>query len=279
METPLERASNKISEFGRFLEKTYLQRREINPHYSLRAFSRSLKISNSALSQIIRGTRPLTAKTAQKLALGLGFSEKDVKELFSTDLLNRRRQIIRKNFRRDLLSVKNFQLLNQWYGDAIIELSRTKNFRQDFQWIGQKLRISAAQVKATVESLLENGLLTQSKGKWQAPTRGTTLGAVKVSNFWLRRYQQEILKRSQWALETVPITDRIHSSLMVSIRKEDVLRAKEIIRRFREEFVPLLSFADNNQESQPQLPEEVYSLAISFFPICTEENPEEKTQK
>jgi len=271
METNLDRASNKLNEFGHFLEKTYLQRRELNPHYSLRAFARSLNISNSALSQIFRGTRPLTPKTAQKLALQLGFSATDVKELFSNELLKRRRQIMRKNFRRDLLKVKDFHLLNQWHGDAIIELSRTKNFHQDFQWIGKKIGISSTQVKATVESLLESGRLIMINNKWQAPQRGTTLGAVSVSNLWLRRYQHGILKRSQWALESVPITDRLHSSLIVSIRKKDMPKAKEIIRRFREEFLPLLSPVTNKGEASTLQPEEVYALAISFFPISKEE--------
>jgi transcriptional regulator with XRE-family HTH domain len=46
----------------------FSRRRRINPRYSLRAFARSVRIEHSTLSQLLRGKRPLTWKSIDRIA-------------------------------------------------------------------------------------------------------------------------------------------------------------------------------------------------------------------
>ena len=58
-------------ELGTLVLEKLAEKRIKNPSYSLRAFSKRLGVSSGALSQIVAGKRPLTRKTALKIAEGL----------------------------------------------------------------------------------------------------------------------------------------------------------------------------------------------------------------
>jgi plasmid maintenance system antidote protein VapI len=50
------------------LAAEFARRRTRNPRYSLRAFARSVEVEHSTLSQLLRGTRPVTWKSIERLA-------------------------------------------------------------------------------------------------------------------------------------------------------------------------------------------------------------------
>lgn len=50
------------------LREELTRRRRVNPRYSLRAFSRSVEVEHSTISQLIRGTRPVTWKAIRHIA-------------------------------------------------------------------------------------------------------------------------------------------------------------------------------------------------------------------
>ena len=49
------------------LKEEFETRSRKNPNYSLRAFAQSLRIDSSTLSALLRGKRPLSAKTAKRI--------------------------------------------------------------------------------------------------------------------------------------------------------------------------------------------------------------------
>ena len=50
------------------LRDEFARRKRINPRYSLRAFARSVEVEHSTVSQLLRGTRPVTWKAIQHIA-------------------------------------------------------------------------------------------------------------------------------------------------------------------------------------------------------------------
>ena len=50
------------------LREELMRRRRVNPRYSLRAFSRSVEVEHSTISQLIRGTRPVSWKAIRHIA-------------------------------------------------------------------------------------------------------------------------------------------------------------------------------------------------------------------
>src|SRR5688572_12852065 len=60
--------------FVDLLRDELLRRSARNPRYSLRAFARFLDVDPATLSQLLRGERACTERTARRLGLRLGFS-------------------------------------------------------------------------------------------------------------------------------------------------------------------------------------------------------------
>ena len=62
-------------DYRKIIRRLWDERRDKNPAYSLRALARDLKISSGVLSQLLNNKRKLKLKTAQHLAISLGFNE------------------------------------------------------------------------------------------------------------------------------------------------------------------------------------------------------------
>jgi hypothetical protein len=59
-------------QFRQRLDSEFAQRRQRNPHYSLRAFARDLTTDHATLSQIVRGRRPLSPRLVAQFGRRLG---------------------------------------------------------------------------------------------------------------------------------------------------------------------------------------------------------------
>jgi transcriptional regulator with XRE-family HTH domain len=69
-----------------WIKDVYETRRLKNSSYSMRAFARDLKVSQTLISFIWNGKRPLTFKVAKKIQENLMLPEKEVKELFNNPM-------------------------------------------------------------------------------------------------------------------------------------------------------------------------------------------------
>lgn len=82
-----------------FLRKELRRRREKNPRYSLRAFAKFLGVSDSFLSQVMRGkyllSRPKLRQVGARLNVDAEFLER-----LERSLINERRRRKRKGFSR-----------------------------------------------------------------------------------------------------------------------------------------------------------------------------------
>ncbi len=65
-----------------WIKNVYETRREKNSSYSMRAFARDTKVSQTLMSFIWNGKRPLTLKVARKIQEKLSLPENEVQELF-----------------------------------------------------------------------------------------------------------------------------------------------------------------------------------------------------
>ena len=72
--------------FPAFLQREYHRRRTRNRRYSLRAFARDLGCDHSTLSQWMRGTRPLTRTSLDRLCRALALADTARTRACETDL-------------------------------------------------------------------------------------------------------------------------------------------------------------------------------------------------
>lgn len=118
------------------------RRQRRNRRYSLRAFARDLAVDHSALSQILRGRRPLSERMVRRLGPELGMS-------------------------RDAIESSCVELV----GRAILRAMRAPTFRPRSPWIAERIGRSVDRVNAALHWLLrERRLVMRTPELWQEVT-------------------------------------------------------------------------------------------------------------
>ena len=127
-------------QFRQQLEAEFARRRQRNASYSLRAFARDLVTDHATLSQILRGRRPLSARTVALFGRRLGLSRAAIVE----------------------------GAVEQ-HAEAILKLVRSGKYRPDSRWIATRTGIPLDSVNAALDRLVRHRQLTmQSRKRWKA---------------------------------------------------------------------------------------------------------------
>jgi plasmid maintenance system antidote protein VapI len=241
------------------LQRELLNRCEKNPQYSLRSFAKSLQMDPSTLSQIIRGKRSITPSMHQKLGLSLGMTPQQLKRLENKSRSGKNAQA--KQSLREL-SLEYFAVMSDWYHDAILELVRLPHFRGEPKWIAKVLGITVSEVNIAIERLQKlEFLVIHEDGRWENSLKeNTTIAHPDLTSVALRKLQKQMLQLSSDTVDTTPKHLRDHTFVLARTDLNDLPEIKDRIKKFRRE---MMAFA----KREGTKPSEVYSLAISLFPI------------
>jgi plasmid maintenance system antidote protein VapI len=242
------------SEFRSYLQDLFIERCRKNPRYSIRAFARSLRADHSTLSQILRGTRPLSNKAVSRFSSHLGLGPQDLDRILKTEV----RQTT--DSYHDI-QADTYTAIADWYHFAIFEMVTLKGFDPAPRSIATRLGISVPEAQAAIERLLRLNLLTRdSKNRLhQTQTQITTTGNPFTTAAF-RKLQQGVLEGAMTALNEVPIAERDQSSMTMAIDSRRLPEAKERIKKFRRELCEFLQEDKMNRDA-------VYQLGISLFPL------------
>ncbi len=251
-----------MKDMVKHLHNTFLERCRNNERYSLRAFAKSLSIPPSSLSEIINGKRSLTQKLRDKIGRALDMDPEEIKAFNAKPHGNSNsdyKETEQTPYAQ--LALDSFYIISEWYHYGILQLLRTKGFKNNPQWIAKRLGINSIQAKLAVERLIRVGILERnSKGQLRDVTGGSTSHLVNnFTNEELRSFQIKALEKATGTMREVPVTLRDNTSMTMAISKKALPFAKKEITKFRRELTKKLeSYAT---------PDEVYQLAISFTPL------------
>lgn len=124
--------------FHELLSSEFTRRRTSNPRYSLRAFARHLGIDHSALSQILRGRRRLTARVLRRLGAALRLPQAEIDRAAA-----------------ELNAI------------AVTRIVTDPAFRPDCRWIASKLNIPLSDVQIALHEVLRTGrVVMRSHARW-----------------------------------------------------------------------------------------------------------------
>lgn len=252
---------NYNNDFRRFLQDELAQRCSKNPHYSLRAFARSLNIGPSFLSMMLRSQRTISKTTIKSLGLKLGLSPTDI-ESFSKkkDKIKKTSHITQHSSSQfKQITLDYFRLISDWYHYAILELVSISDFEQNYKNIALALGISVNEAQIAIERLIRLKMLKRTKDGWKNISGNNT----NIDNEFViaarRKLQKQILEKALLALEEVPIQNRDQSSITMAIDTSLLPEAKKRITQFRRELSDFL-------QSSPKK-NEVYNLSLSLYPL------------
>lgn len=159
------------------------------------------------------------------------------------------------------LALDTFNVIADWYHDAILELTHIKNFKPDIKWIADCLGISPNEVRVAKERLERLDLLEVSDGRWIDLSRNnTTNSSNDLTSAALRKLQKKILELSAEALMDLPRTERDHTSITVAMDSSDLNEVKKRIKNFRFELAAFIERKGAKADS-------VYQFAFSAFPL------------
>ncbi|MEW6057203.1 MAG: TIGR02147 family protein [Bdellovibrionota bacterium] len=256
--------------FKSFLQKQFEDRCSRNASYSLRAFARDLKLSPAGVSQILNGKQGVSPQTAETIARRLGLSSHEcdyLVDLASSEFARSRKSkeaaIHRLRVRKPVppITLEVFKAISEWHHLALLELTMLKGFKSDAGWIARKLGISKKTVSLAIERLKMLGFLKEQDGKLIQTTEymATPSGVPSTA---IRGFHQQVLRKAIDALHSQSVDERDFSSIVLPVSTNDMVEAKEWIKKFRREFMSRFGSAAEKDS--------VYCLSVQFFSLLKE---------
>lgn len=249
--------------YRNILEIEYTRRLSTNPRYSKRAFSKSLGISSSALSEIISGKRGLSLKKAEgllgKLKLPTHEQMEFIESVKSTKAYFRNRESGYLNDNKYFnLSDDKFSYIADWYHFAILNIASLENQVDDHQAIAQRLGITENIANEAIDRLKRLGLIDINKEKIIYRTTNSIKTTDDVPSTALKIHHSQMIEKAKESLFNTPIELRDISGITIPIDISNIDKARKKIKKFRRELADFLCQGE---------PTQVYNLNIQLFPL------------
>jgi hypothetical protein len=235
-----------------------------NPHYSMRAFARSLRISHSLLSMIMARKRAISQAAAKKILAGLSvdpvLSQKILSRL-ANNKSGRAKSGAETSWHNVDLDL--FTVICDWYHYAILTLLSLPKAEFDRNWIARRLNITVTEAKLAMDRLQRLGLVEEKNGRWiqaVAPLRTDNTNSTAAT----RQFHKQLLQKALLSLEQDPFERRVFASMTMAVNKSCVPYARKRIDEMRDELTEEL-------EAQSQTSTDVYELLVQFFPLTQED--------
>jgi uncharacterized protein (TIGR02147 family) len=253
-----------------FLRGMLEQRSRKNARYSLRSFARDLGIDAGTLSTLLKESRPLSLRMAEKILDRARASSGERRRVMWSVVESQKQRALRRrdprvwsagalSFPRPLvLDEERFGMMADWYYAAILELTYHEGFQSSPAWIGGQLGISTSRAKAALERLLSLGLLQEVNGRLEKVNGHIELEAPDRSSEVRREKQVQIRLKAIESVERDPVDRRYMASITMCIDPERLPEARRRIDEFSDS---LCAFLESGARKQ------VYTMEIGLFPL------------
>ncbi len=236
---------------GLLLEE-FVKAQAKNPSYSMRAYAKKVGISQTAISEIFGGKRPITKKSAEKILSGLARSPEEVSNLLlgsdDSSLTSYKS-----------LDMDTFHLISEWHYFAILSLAETKGFQSSAAWIAERLGLTEKIVRDALARLIRLGLIESDKKTGKIKPTGDQFAAIsEVATSALKKANRQNLELIEEALESIPSEKRDFTAMTLCFDPDRMDEARKLIKNFRRSFAKVMEAGHKK---------EVYKICVQFFPL------------
>lgn len=250
-----------------FLSAELLRRIRHNPRYSQRAFARQLHLSPGELSELLRGKRKLSLRSALRIAKSLGLSPGEMKHLLGLVQRESAKEVLEEEARNgdsavdnspnsQALSLDMFALVSEWYCFAILNLVECEEFSSDESWIAKRLGIAVPQVRMALERLERVGVIRRVNQKIVV-TPDYVLSPEGIPSEAIRGYHRQILQKAIHALDAQHVNDREISGLTLSVNPRNLPAMKKELGQFLDQMAEKYGSGKGRRE--------VYQCEMALF--------------
>lgn len=179
--------------FVDLLNAAFVDRKEKNTSYSLRAFARDLQISPASLSGLLRGVKSPSVQVVRKCAIHLRWSDGQVRKVLVELQIHRK---LRRHPSPDKVLYLESEFDEQdvsWELFAVYQLSFLEDNSSSVKWLADRLNIDEPEAQKCLNFLLEKKCIEIQNGK-MIPRIKPTIVADFISDKLLQA-EKKILKR------------------------------------------------------------------------------------
>lgn len=260
-----------------FLNEELAKRTQANSRFSMRAFARQLKLAPGEFSEILRGKRPLTLKTALKIARGLNLSPAEAQKLIYLAQYEKSRSLGHEDVLKETstprrqdestqLTADMFHVVSDWYCFAILNLADTRHFRWNTSWIAKRLGISRPEVSVALSRLERVGLIERSLSGQYKIIKDFVFSPCGIPSEAIRHYHRQILSKADQALDFQGIDERDITGAGFAMDPHDLPALKKELSVFLRTL--------SGKYSRAKRKTEVYQLELALFRLTMEANNE-----
>jgi hypothetical protein len=239
------------------LEKEFLTRRQRNPHYSLRAFSKMLGVPSGRVSQLLTEKRRFTPKLGAKIVKSLNYDPRQAQD-FLRAIGETRKPGIAEVPPASSLDMEKYETIADPVHFAILSLLETENFAGTAAAVAARLSISTVEARRALRRLITVELVKAEGDAFRLAGKPGLATSQDISSAAIRRAHRQHLAENAAALEEVAVELRDISSITMAVDPARLPEAKKRIQDFRRS---LSAFLEGGVKR------EVYRIDIQLVPL------------
>lgn len=245
--------------------------------FSFRYFSRQAGFqSPNFLKLVMEGKRNLSAESIDRFVRVLKLDRSRTTYFRNLVLMNQATGFEEKSFYaeqllgmrpkgpRKILAQAQYAYLSNWYNVPIREMVALKDFREDPEWIAERIiaPIKASEIKKSLEDLQTLGLLRRNEDGRLVQADGQVGFGDELLRGPTLRYHRSMLERAVESIDR-PNAEREISGITLPLTRANAVKMRALIQKFRKE---LFDLAADEKEADV-----VYQTNFQFFPLTKEQ--------
>lgn len=247
-----------------FLKKRFYELKDANSAFSYRNFIRKAGFrSASFLKLVMDGKRNLAQEGIYKMCKGFDLKGDEARYFENLVKMNQAATDDEKNhyFKEMSKFIKpgasqfrittQYRMFSHWYYVAILELVRTKGFKNDIYWMSKKLKphVAPKKIEKAVLDLIELGLLKKGEGVLIERVDNVVATPNEVQSVLLFNFQHQMMDIGKEALNREKAVDRDFSTLTIALSEDNFRKLKGMVQEFRKRIHAELESAEGDDKT------------------------------
>jgi uncharacterized protein (TIGR02147 family) len=226
-------------------------------------FAQQIGVSSGRLSELLSGKRRLTSEIAQRISSRLVLTPAERQELLKFVREDKNEAGKERLPEFSEISDDVFYAIADWQHFAILSLMETDGFEGTPEWVAERLNITKAQARESIERLQRLRLIVVQNGKWSRHNPNISTG-TDVESIALKISHRQSIEQAIACLDEVPLELRDITSMTMAVDIKRIKEVKAMIKRFRHEVCAFLESGDSKDE--------VYNINIQLVPVSRPKN-------
>lgn len=243
---------------------------ECNPAFSAHAFAKKIGISQSYLSLVLSGKRPVTPRLASKISSSFNLFEvekayfellvkkENAKGPGEREGIERKIEKLKRDFQIKEIDLISFEFLSEWHHSAVLECLNLPVRNDQITFFSRQLKISKEKVRVSLLLLKKLGFTRKENDRYIRIDSGYLKTPSEIKSIALRKFHQQIMNMGIAALNEETVARRNFSGITMSIDPKKIPEAKKRIQNFMEE---LMGFLESGERK------EIYQLSTGLFEL------------